>query len=131
MPPDRLTILQQAQLLHDATLSRHGELLDRLEDARLEHAEVMRALRGLQERQQTILEMILALLHQQEERLAQHEAQMTAVRAILQAITGPRLVNVLGVIRSSPLAGLCYDTPSVEVGLFPVDTLNKTPWTLS
>jgi len=86
-PDDRLTLLQQAQLLHDATLSRHGELLDRLEDARLEHAEVMRGVRALQERQHTILEMVLALLHQQDERLAQHEAQMTELRAILQAIT--------------------------------------------
>ena len=29
---DRLTILERAQLLHDATLRRHGELLDRLEE---------------------------------------------------------------------------------------------------
>src|SRR5262249_6434290 len=28
----------------------------------------------------------------------------------------PRLVNIERVIRSSPLAGLCYDTPSVSSG---------------
>src|SRR5262249_12479925 len=42
-----------------------------------------------------------------------------------------RLVNRVGVIRSSPLAGLCYDTPSVEVVLFPGDTPDKSPWALS
>ena len=35
--------------------------------------------------------------------------------------------SIVAVIRSSPLAGLCYDTPSVEVVLFPVDTPDKTP----
>ena len=30
---DRLTILERAQLLHDATLQRHGEMLDRHEDS--------------------------------------------------------------------------------------------------
>src|SRR5262249_1650744 len=36
-------------------------------------------------------------------------------------------VNIVAVIRSSPLAGLCYDTLSVKVVLFPVDTPDKTP----
>jgi len=36
----------------------------------------------------------------------------------------------MAVIRSSPLAGLCYDTPSVEVVLYPVDTPDKTPYAL-
>ena len=39
----------------------------------------------------------------------------------------PHKVNRLRLIRSSPLAGLCYDTPSVEVVLFPVATPDKTP----
>ena len=39
-PIDRLTILERAQLLHDATLRRHGEMLD-------QHAEQMTLLRGL------------------------------------------------------------------------------------
>jgi hypothetical protein len=38
---------------------------------------------------------------------------------------------IVAVIRSSPLAGLCYDTTSVEVVLFPVDTPDKTPYALS
>jgi hypothetical protein len=38
---------------------------------------------------------------------------------------------ITDVIRSSPLAGLCYDTPSVEAGLFPVATPDKTPYALS
>jgi hypothetical protein len=39
--------------------------------------------------------------------------------------------DIVGVIRSSPLAGLCYDTPSVAVGLFLAATPDKTPWALS
>ena len=46
------------------------------------------------------------------------------------AITSGK-VAIASVIRSSPLAGLCYDTPSVEVGLFLIDTPDKTPYTLS
>ena len=30
--PDRLTLLERAQLLHDATLRRHGQMLDRHEE---------------------------------------------------------------------------------------------------
>jgi hypothetical protein len=41
---DRLTILERAQLLHDATLRRHGEMLDR-------HDEQIALLRSLLERQ--------------------------------------------------------------------------------
>ena len=43
----------------------------------------------------------------------------------------PHQVNRMRLIRSSPLVGLCYDTPSVEVVLFPVDTPDKTPYALS
>src|SRR5215471_2824117 len=39
--------------------------------------------------------------------------------------------NIARLIRSSPVAGLCYDTPSIEVVLFPVDTPDKTLWVLS
>jgi hypothetical protein len=41
------------------------------------------------------------------------------------------LVNIARLIRSWPLARLCYDTQSVEVVLFPVATPEKTPWALS
>jgi len=37
-PLEHLTLLERAQLLHDATLRRHGELLDRLEEERTRHA---------------------------------------------------------------------------------------------
>ena len=43
-PLDRLTLLERAQLLHDATLRRHGEILDR-------HDEHIALLRGLMEQQ--------------------------------------------------------------------------------
>jgi len=43
-PMDRLTILERAQLLHDATLRRHGEMLDR-------HAERIALLERLLEEQ--------------------------------------------------------------------------------
>jgi hypothetical protein len=39
--------------------------------------------------------------------------------------------SIVRLIRSSPLAELCYDTQSVEVVLFPIDTPDKTPWALS
>jgi len=54
MPDDhaeRLTILERAQLLHDATLRRHGEMLD-------QHAVEMAALRDIQERQQRLMETL-------------------------------------------------------------------------
>jgi hypothetical protein len=35
-------------------------------------------------------------------------------------------VNIVRVIRSSPLAGLCYDTPSVEAMTFPGICLIKS-----
>jgi hypothetical protein len=35
---ERLTLLERAQLLHDATLRRHGDMLNRLEEARVQHA---------------------------------------------------------------------------------------------
>ena len=42
-----------------------------------------------------------------------------------------RLGNILPVIRSSPLAGLCYDTPSAEARPFPVAMLDNPPRALS
>ena len=39
---DRLTLLERVQLLHDATLRRHGELLDRHDDSSLRrHGELL------------------------------------------------------------------------------------------
>jgi hypothetical protein len=48
---DRFTILEQAQLLHAATLRRHGDMLDKHEERLAQHAEEMRLLRALLERQ--------------------------------------------------------------------------------
>jgi len=50
-PLDRLTILERAQLLHDATLRRHGEMLDRHEGSRLQHAAQMARMETLMEQQ--------------------------------------------------------------------------------
>ena len=82
MPDDhdeRLTILERAQLLHDATLRRHGEMLDQHEDrlARLE------ALMHDQHRLQTEM-------HGLAERLAQrqdsHDEVMRHLAQTLDAI---------------------------------------------
>ena len=57
-PEDRLTILERAQLLHDATLRRHSDMLDR-------HAERIALLEGLMEQQirnQTLLAEVSARL---------------------------------------------------------------------
>jgi hypothetical protein len=41
------------------------------------------------------------------------------------------LINIKRVIRSSPVAGLCYDTPSGAGILFPADPPDKTSDALS
>ena len=92
---DRLTILERAQLLHDVTLRRHGELLDRLEEERTRHANHMAHLEILMEQQsetQTPLrEIALRLAARQD----QHEAVMLrlaqtldAIKALLERRTG-------------------------------------------
>jgi len=50
-PLERLTLLERAQLLHDATLRRHGEMLD-------QHAGALVELRQLQERQERLMETL-------------------------------------------------------------------------
>jgi hypothetical protein len=99
-PLDRLTLLERAQLLHDATLRRHGAMLERQEDSRLEqegrlarHDDQMALLRGLleaQHRLQAELREIADRLTQQQEshteRLAQHEAIMASLAQTLAAI---------------------------------------------
>ena len=97
---DPLTLLKRAQLLHDATLARHGDLLD-------SHAEQLTLLLGLEQRQQQHEAEILALLarladrqddlaqHQRDHAahmarlgalIAQHEEHMDALRQILGAV---------------------------------------------
>ena len=80
---DRLTILERAQLLHDATLRRHGELLDR-------HADDMARLAQIVERQQqlqTDLQALVAgLLQRQDDqtaRLERHAARLTRLEDVV------------------------------------------------
>jgi hypothetical protein len=68
----RLTILERAQLLHDATLRRHGDMLDT-------HAETLTVLRGIQERQARLLETLTTIA-------AQHAERMTTLQQTLDAI---------------------------------------------
>jgi len=83
---DRLTLLERAQLLHDATLRRHGEILDR-------HADHMAHLEILMEQQlqnQTALREIAERLTQQQAvqaaRLDRHEELMASLAQTLAAI---------------------------------------------
>jgi len=76
---DRLTLLERAQLLHDATLRRHGEILDR-------HDEHLALLRGLMEQHastQTALAEIAAQLTQRQDH---HEEIMRRLAQTLDAI---------------------------------------------
>jgi hypothetical protein len=54
MAEDRLTILERAQLLHDATLRRHGAMLET-------HAETLTVLRDIQERQERLQQTLDAI----------------------------------------------------------------------
>ncbi len=60
---DRLTLLERAQLLHDATLRRHGEMLDR-------HDEQIALLRGLMERHERTMETLTGIAARLEVTLA-------------------------------------------------------------
>lgn len=67
-PFERLTILERAQLLHDSTLRRHGDMLDRQmdaiarhEEALLRHHSQLAALRTLAEAQNATLQRVIAL----------------------------------------------------------------------
>ena len=59
---ERLTIVERAQLLHDATLRRHSEMLDR-------HEVRMAALADLATRQQRTMEMLTTLVTQMQQTL--------------------------------------------------------------
>jgi uncharacterized protein YukE len=87
-PDDRLTILERAQLLHDATLRRHGELLDRLEDARVQHVETMQALRGMQEQQAQLLATLTGIAAQHQERMDRLQQTLDAIKDMLDRGNG-------------------------------------------
>ena len=76
---DRLTILERAQLLHDATLRRHGEMLDT-------HADAMGALRSIQERQERTMETLTGIAMTLAGLAAQHEERMDKLQQTLDAI---------------------------------------------
>jgi len=83
---DRLTILERAQLLHDATLRRHGEMLER-------HADTLVELRSIQERQERLMETLTTIVVQHEARLetltalaVQHDERMATLQQTLDAI---------------------------------------------
>jgi hypothetical protein len=85
-PLDRLTILERAQFLHDATLRRHGEMLDR-------HDDHLAALQRLSDQQLALndqLKEITARLTQEQslyaERLARHEASLRFHEEIMASL---------------------------------------------
>lgn len=84
-PPDldRLTLLERAQLLHDATLRRHGELLDA-------HADSLTLLRELMTRQQQQMETLTTIAAQHEERMARLQQTLDAITDMLERGNGGR-----------------------------------------
>src|SRR5215471_2914642 len=81
-PLDRLTLLERAQLLHDATLRRHSAALD-------QHAEQMGRLAVLLERQQQMEQEVLALhakMDARQDDLATHQRDHAAHMAALDAL---------------------------------------------
>jgi hypothetical protein len=78
---DRLTLLERAQLLHDATLRRHGELLD-------QHAEAMAEFRRIQERQERLMETLTTIATQHEERMTTLQQTLDAIKDLLDRGNG-------------------------------------------
>ena len=85
---DRLTILERAQLLHDSTLRRHGEMLDRHEEERLRHEDQIRRLTAIQEGQHRLLEDVVGLAAQHQERMDRLEQLLQAIREMLDRGNG-------------------------------------------
>ena len=82
MPDDheaRLTILERAQLLHDATLRRYGEMLDH-------HDEHLALLRGLMEQQASTQITLREIADRLTQRQDQHEEIMQRLAQTLDAI---------------------------------------------
>jgi hypothetical protein len=78
---DRLTILERAQLLHDVTLHRYGEMLDQQAAAVVE-------LRSLQERQQRLMETLTAIAAQHPEFMARLQQTLDAIKDMLDRGNG-------------------------------------------
>jgi uncharacterized coiled-coil protein SlyX len=77
----RLTILERAQLLHDATLRRHGEMLD-------QHAEAMGELRRIQERQERLMETLTGIAAQHQDRMDKLQQTLDAIKDMLDRGNG-------------------------------------------
>lgn len=99
MPPqdpfERLTILERAQLLHDSTLRRHGDMLDRQmdaiarhEEALLRHHSQLAALRTLAEAQDATLQRVIALQAQLTDTTIRLEATLQAIKDLLERRNG-------------------------------------------
>jgi hypothetical protein len=80
-PDERLTLLERAQLLHDATLRRHGEMLD-------QHAEAMSELRSIQERQERLMETMTTIAAQHQERMDRLQQTLDAIKDMLDRGNG-------------------------------------------
>jgi uncharacterized protein YukE len=78
---DRLTMLERAQLLHEATLRRHGEMLD-------QHAEAMGELRRIQERQERLMETLTGLAAQHQDRMDKLQQTLDAIKDMLDRGNG-------------------------------------------
>jgi hypothetical protein len=78
---DCLTILERAQLLHDAALRRHGAILD-------QHAEAMVEMRHIQEQQERLMETLTGIATQHEERMAKLQQTLDAIRDLLDRGNG-------------------------------------------
>jgi hypothetical protein len=84
---DRLTILERAQLLHDATLRRHGELLDQHEEARVQHESRMAHLEAMLERQQQLATQMQALTARVLDRQDAEAVELERHEHILEVLT--------------------------------------------
>jgi hypothetical protein len=78
---DRLTILERAQLLHDATLRRHGEMLDT-------HAAALVEVRQIQERQERLMETLTQIAAQHDERMEKLQQTLDAIKDMLDRGNG-------------------------------------------
>jgi predicted RNase H-like nuclease (RuvC/YqgF family) len=80
---DRLTILERAQLLHDATLRRHGELLDRHADDLARLAQIVERQQQLQTDLQALAAGLLQRQDDQTARLERHAARLTLLEDVV------------------------------------------------
>jgi hypothetical protein len=76
-----LTILERAQLLHDATLRRHADMLET-------HAETLTVLRGIQERQESLRETLATIAAQHTERMPTLQQTLDAIKDLLDRGNG-------------------------------------------